>query len=459
LVHRVRIDAVIRPGDTDERGVVLVLVALLMVLLCVCAALVIDVGNVGQERRQAQNAADAAALAGATDIQHGDTTYSSVVSVIKNYVASNYGTVSWSGCADSAPLAIQPDAGTACISWDANPPATTQVRVVMPTRQVATTFGQVIGLASFSVSANAVATVGHSNVNVPAPCALCTLAGSNIQNGSIAVSGGPAAIDGDLTCNTHGGITTSGTPQPPINVENNVNGCQPANMNPAPTTNARYQSDPLSFLPNNPDYSNLSAANPQDCTSGNASPGVFRNIGGNCHLAPGLYVVTRLFGGSGGGVNLYGHGVTIFFACATSGIPTACNAGGEVGGTVSIDGGAAADIQACTALPCAGTTPGGQPAPATQGMVLWFDRNNTATMTIGGVGAIGFIGTVYGTSLNLSVNGTPHGVAGGCAAGGLCSEVVVNNVSFSGQPTLNVTYNQSQNVPIQQVATIPQLLS
>jgi Flp pilus assembly protein TadG len=451
LVHRVRIDPVTRPGDTDERGVVLVLVALLMVLLCVCAALVIDVGNVGQERRQAQNAADAAALAGATDIQNGDTTYSSVVSVIKNYVSSNYGTVAWSGCTDQAPLAIQPDATTTCISWDANPPATTKVRVVMPTRQVSTTFGRVAGIGSFSVSAYAVATVGHSNVDVPAPCALCTLAGSNIQNGSIAVNGGPIAIDGDLNCNSRGAITTSGTPQPPINVENNATGqCLPGGMNPVPTTNAGYQSDPLSFLPGNPDYSSLSAPNPPDCNGGNASPGVFRNIGGNCNLAAGLYVVTGTFGGSGSGVNIVGRGVTIFFACGTYNSPRACNAGGEQGGTVNIGGGANVDVTACTATPCGG---------ATQGMVLWFDRNDLQTMTMGGTGSIGFVGTVYGTSVSLLVNGTPHTGTGGCAAGGLCSEVVVNNVTFSGQPTLDVTYTQDQNVPIQQVATIPQLLS
>ncbi len=432
--------------EDDERGVVLLLVALLLTLLLVVAAIVVDIGNVAQERRQAQNAADAAALAGATDITQGDTTPSSIVTLIKNYVASNYGTVAWNSCTDPAALAVQPDASTVCISWDANPPATTKVRVVIPTRAVATSFGRVIGISSFNVAAAAIATVGSRGQTVAAPCALCSLAGSDLQNGTVTASGGPIYFGGNVGCNPQNNVTTSpNNPQPPIDVTGTVG--SKCNFSPSATTTSAI-SDPLASLPAHPDYSGLSAQ--ADCNSGTASPGIYNNIGGSCTLTSGLYVVTGTLGGSGSGVNVVGHGVTIFFTCGTANSPAAC-ASGASGGGISVGGSSSMDIAACTTAPCSGG--------AMQGMALWFDRNDTTTINMHGTGTIGFTGTIYGTSATIDVKGSPAGGTGGCAAGGLCSEVVVNNVSFSGQGTLAVAYNQSQNVVITTAASSSQLLA
>jgi Flp pilus assembly protein TadG len=447
-VHAVGIDAV--TDGRDERGVVLILVALLLTLLCVVAAIVIDVGNVSQERRQAQNAADAAALAGANDIQNGDTSNTGVVSVIKNYVASNYGTVTWTGCTDRSPLAVQPDATTGCISWDANPPSTTKVRVVMPTRNVATSFGRAIGINSFSVSASATATVGAGTQTVPTPCALCTLNTSYLQNGNIGVTGGPVYVDGDIVCQPGGTITTHpSNPQPPIDVTGTAGGqCYPSGFAPVATEGAPVLPDPLASLPAAPDYSGLSAK--PDCNSGTASPGIYNNIGGTCTMDPGLYVVTGTFGGNGSGTSVVAHGVTVFFTCGTAAAPRACGSG-VAGGTVTLGGSSNMDVTACTASPCS--------SGAVEGMVLWYDRNNAAVFTLHGTGNIGFVGTVYGKSVTLDVKGTPAGGTASCLAGDLCSEVVVSSVNFSGQGGVNVTYTQSQNVGITVAATVPQLIS
>src|SRR4051812_31463766 len=56
----------------DERGAIAVIVALMMVVLLACGAIVIDAGALYQERRELQNGADAAALAIASDCAHGD---------------------------------------------------------------------------------------------------------------------------------------------------------------------------------------------------------------------------------------------------------------------------------------------------------------------------------------------------------------------------------------------------
>ena len=58
----------IKKNISNERGQVIIIVALLLVCLFGMTALVVDVGSIYEERRQAQTVADAAALAGAQDL-------------------------------------------------------------------------------------------------------------------------------------------------------------------------------------------------------------------------------------------------------------------------------------------------------------------------------------------------------------------------------------------------------
>src|SRR3954467_231779 len=52
----------------DERGVTMIIFGLIVTALFVIVAIVIDLGNARQQKRQLQNSADAAALAGASVI-------------------------------------------------------------------------------------------------------------------------------------------------------------------------------------------------------------------------------------------------------------------------------------------------------------------------------------------------------------------------------------------------------
>ena len=61
-----------RTGSADERGAVLVLVAVGMVMLMGLTAFTVDFGRIYSERRELQNGADAAALAVAQDCAFGD---------------------------------------------------------------------------------------------------------------------------------------------------------------------------------------------------------------------------------------------------------------------------------------------------------------------------------------------------------------------------------------------------
>lgn len=422
-----------------------ILFAMMTVPLMIFATLTVGLGNARQERRQAQNAADAAALAGAQDITSGDVSSAAVVGVIKSYVSKNYGAVSWTGCVDSAALSVLPDSPESCISWDADPPSTKTVRVAIPVRNAPTFFGGVVGMPTIAVTASASASVGVPSAPITMPCALCTLSDTNLavtgitlQNGNIAVTGGAIYVGGSLTCGPQGTMTSTGN-----GVVGSI-GSKCTQITPA-ATNIAAIADPLGSLPAAPDYSGLTAKS--DCTVGPAVPGIYNNITG-CVLTPGLYVIAGGTLGGSGLATLTGPGVTIFLTCGTASSPRGCNPG-EAGGAVNLGGNGAVTLTACAAAPCVGG--------ATPGMVLWFDRNNSSTLVAHGNALVNVVGTVYGKSVAVDVKGSPAGTLGTCL-GGFCSQIVVRQVAFSGQGTLNVSYVPGSNVTVSVPATVPQLL-
>ena len=100
VVHRLGGGAVTRrqklwSAVRDERGVIVVMFVLLLVLMLWIMALVVDLGNARQQRREAQAGADSAALAGGEAIEAGmdrstgTVPWSTVVTQIKNYAKAN----------------------------------------------------------------------------------------------------------------------------------------------------------------------------------------------------------------------------------------------------------------------------------------------------------------------------------------------------------------------------------
>lgn len=118
----------------NEDGQVLVLFALLMVVLMGFAALVIDVGMMHLTKSNMQNAADAAALAGAQDLP----SVSTAISTAKNFAESN-------GAEKSNTTVTTPYKG------DSN-----KIEVVC-TKNVQYSFARVLGFTDADVSARAVA--------------------------------------------------------------------------------------------------------------------------------------------------------------------------------------------------------------------------------------------------------------------------------------------------------------
>ena len=113
-----------RWGQRSDHGAVAVVTAIMAVMLFVIAALVVDLGIARDSRRQAQNTADAAALAAANALygttaprlnQPGD--FAAAIDAAKAYAAENYGTTDaeWSSCVAADPLGyVAPGTGTNC---------------------------------------------------------------------------------------------------------------------------------------------------------------------------------------------------------------------------------------------------------------------------------------------------------------------------------------------------------
>jgi hypothetical protein len=166
-----------------QRGAVLVFAGLTLSAMLGFAALVIDIANAYQVRRQAQSTADAAALAAAQDLPDG----AEAVASVKAYAEQNLdiALADWIGCLDADSLANRPDLvnDNQCISIDE---AFEKVRVKLPTRQVDTFFGSVFGVESVAVGAHAVAEAQLRGDGRIIPAAVSASAGTGylcIENG------------------------------------------------------------------------------------------------------------------------------------------------------------------------------------------------------------------------------------------------------------------------------------
>lgn len=374
----------LRLGRRDESGAVAVLVAILMLVLLACAAVVVDLGNARDVRRQSQNASDASVLAAANALYPTSGICGSggpmpcigdAVAKAKSYASQNFRVTAadWAAC--SAPvgqaLPYVPPGETSCISFDSSS-STKVVRVLMPTRTVATFFGWTAGSSSIPVGSTADATLGSS-----IRCSLCFLGSIDSGNGDFSVFGGSVAVNGSIDAGPNGVWTATSN-----GVVGTVSGGQ---FNPSPTTIPAF-TDPLATSLTLPlSLVGLSArSNP--CTDG---PGIYAadvNLpNGTCTLQPGLYVVRGTWGAKNNTV-LNGTGVTLY-AQSPDGFLDFKN------GTVNLT------------APTTG---------ALKNYAVIYDRSNTNNLSLQGNGGTSITGLVYTPSSKLDFNGNScFGFSGG----------------------------------------------
>ncbi|MEO7233846.1 MAG: pilus assembly protein TadG-related protein [Lapillicoccus sp.] len=402
----------------------LLTVILMSVVLLGITSLVVDLGLARDTRRQAQNAADSAALAAGNSLATGGSVITAVATA-KSLAQRNFGTsaADWAACTDAAKLAYVPPAGTPCISFDSGTP--TAVRVLVPVRPVLTPFAGIWG--NSSVPVQAAAKVGVTSSNTP-PCGFCVIGEGthNLQNGDISVKNTSVDINGTLTTNPGASITV-------VTGATNLEGAAPSQgtFSPPPTPNQPPIADPLASLVFPDLTGKVLSANQNSCTGG---PGVYKTLTLNCPTAtpmqPGLYIVTGDTSFSGND-HLDALGVTIYLTCAVAnnpnkGNPRVCASTGEDGAGFKTAGNGSLTITAPT-------------TGATKGIAILSDRNNTSTLTYRGNGITANTGTVYAKTGTLDYRGNGAGIYDD-------SMIVVGDFSFSGtNPLVQVTYTQANN--------------
>lgn len=424
----VSLSAARRTARGGETGAVAVFVALMTVVLFTIAALIVDLGLARDTRRQAQNTADAASLAAANALYlSGAASPVAAIDAAKTYAASNFGTTDadWVGCEDPErpPGFVAVPGQTDCISFSGLP-APKEVRVVVPTRNLKTTLGGMLGVDNMPIHALAHAVVDPGGRST---CGLCVIGPGvhEFQNGSVTVVGTSAYINGTLDANPQMELTASGG-------QVYLEGSKPTQglIIPAPYTSQPAIPDPLGFLTLPLPTTGLTAKTVSACSPA-GGPGIYESLdlSDDCVLSPGLYVVTGENHDSGQ-TQVTANGVTLYFGCQdpSSAAPKLrdCNVG-EEGGDLLLTGKATLDITAPSTGPSAG-------------LAVVADRNNTATIGWRGNGATQSTGTIYLKSGRLDYRGNGAGSS-------LDALVVVDDMTFEGNPAhFELSYTEENNV-------------
>jgi Flp pilus assembly protein TadG len=187
------VHAVSRRAPGSDAGAVAV--AIFAIVMFTLAALVADLGVALETRRQAQNTADAAALAGAGEMYDSSNTLQPAASIaaIKKYAASNFGTTAtqWTSCSTTVPAGWVTTVGgqptrTTCIAYD-SATSSKKVQVVVPAKHTGTFFDGVVGYRGSDINALAQASLQPDSTF---SCVVCVLADYSGQNGSLLVTNG-----------------------------------------------------------------------------------------------------------------------------------------------------------------------------------------------------------------------------------------------------------------------------
>ena len=416
--------------NPSESGQAIVLLAISIVVLLGFTALAVDGGMIFSDRRHAQNAADAAALAGA--LQKSNLQSDTVVIQAAERSAESNGFTT-----DQMSVAITPFSD---FSGDYT------LITVEITKDTPTSFAHLIYNGPFRNHVTAIARARRSQPVFPgqAVVAMGNCVGSSLtlmdSNGG-GNSGGVRTFQGGIFLNApesgtccamtppqvgYGisvdptfGITSVGScsyagvgnifPSPPI--ETGVNG------------GARVD-DPLASLPT------PVCTQPGRIQNGLYQPG---NYGGSNMalgaggLAPGIYCIDEPRGTSFSGQQVIsGEGVTLYFK----------RGGLSFSGNAYMDISAPTDRNPPTNGNCLGNVGPATDSCTYKGIAIFSARDNTSEINVKGNGNNALLGMVY------AISGTLNASGGGNSAdeAAIIGQVIVKNVTNNGGGDVSVTY-------------------
>jgi hypothetical protein len=409
-----------RKSRHARRGTVAVLAALGLIGVLGFAALSLDAALLHQDRRSAQAAADAAALAAAGNL---------FLNYRTNAGQDPSGVAGKEAFAAAAANGFNNDGVTSTVTVNIPPLSGDHVGQVGYVEVIVQQFQQGAFSAIWSstpvtVKARAVARGMWVPLNNGIIVLDPTSSGSLSSNGGSSVNTNARIIvdsnSPSATTITGGGSLTApefditGTPGTSISGGGTINGKVLSGQVPTP--------DPLAYLPE-PDPSTMTVQSTktvklQNQGSLSLQPGVYQGginvTGGNLTLAPGIYYMDGGgFGFSGSG-NLTANGVMIV------------NNPQSNSDTVSITGTGAINISPMT-------------SGIYQGISFWQTRSSSNTLTVAGGGSGSITGTFYAQHGTLKVSG-----GGGSSVG---SQYISWDVTLSGNGAFNITWDPTQVAP------------
>jgi Flp pilus assembly protein TadG len=426
----------------NESGQALVFTAVAMVALIGFLGLAVDMGTLRYEKRLQQSAADAAAIAGASNLAASESSSGIEAGAVAAAASNSFSAASAStGCPPAAPAAA---VGSVAVTVN-NPPCSgphntdlkyveAYVSVVQPTF-----FMRIFGVNSETITARAVAT----NVSGgPGSGCLFTLGsptgqieGINI-NGKATLNATVCGIEDNGDFNTKGnaltvnagtfgeaGNTNANGPGGTVNCFNQPGPC-PATGMPAATNPMSNLTPPLA-PPCNP--CTVPGTNPAPVTQNGVttySQGTYSSISigpATVNFSPGVYIID----GSGGltinaNATVTGTGVTFYFANAA---------------TIDVTGTPSINLTAPSSGPYADILMYQDPA----------DTNTTGPQ-LGGNSGSSFTGIVYFPSDQLTFFGNANGTD--CNSGFTVSMVIADSIALSGHPTVCLSGEKGLPVPV-----------
>ena len=419
-----------------EEGQVLAFLAIVLVVLLGFAALALDGGMLFSDRRDAQNAADSASLAGGSAAAYymrtnnvnynaficgtSGTIYTEAaaeIDAINQAAANDY--VIDNDLSDKHGVSVNCEIVDMGSYKDKHFDVTTKI-----TRDTSTNFAQLIYDGPLRNEVEAV-----TRVYPPAPLAfgkaiiaLNESACSGNSNGVIFSGSSTTTVTGGGVW-SNGCLTGNGTS---FNVTVNDGGVGFAGSSTGTLTNI---SPAPEYIPSTlPDHSTIVAE--PDCSglpnrtvpnSGNATlePGKYNKIkwtGGILTMNPGLYCITDSQGMDISGGELSGDGVTIFLE----------DGGVTINGNVS-----PVDLRAPEESP--------DPSPAVPGILFYLANGNSNMISITGNSTSFYLGTVYAPDGDLFFSGTSG------TNPTFNTQLIGNNVEVSGGATIDINFNDDEN--------------
>jgi Flp pilus assembly protein TadG len=407
---------------TDDRGFVMVYVALSLVVIMGFVAVVLDFGSLALNYRTSQNAVDTAAFAAAEAARTDSTGTITVAAIaaIVNPIIARY------GYAAGELTLTYLDSSNAVVA----PPAAMKVRAQID-HQVATTLAHslIAGASAQSLETTRSAALigsgpddafyimggGTHTVFVNSVSSVLDLSGGGFYVNSTSVNAFQV-ISGQINVSSPNTITEAGSSP--------CGGCSPS-VSTVPAIPDPFANVPVPTLSGPRKYFNdvtLHGDNSLKSGSLTINPGFYNSItvaGGTLTMNPGTYVISSQFSISSGTVT--GIGVTLYFTCGgtPASVPLACNTP-KNGANLSLTGGTYT-----LKAPTSGIY---------QGLLVFYDRNNTSPLTITGMTTTDdLIGSVYAILSTLTM-------AGNTTASLFNSALVIADIKITGNSTLSISY-------------------